>query len=532
VRYHQAGRFAEAKRSYLEILSGEPKNATALHYLGLITLQEGDARQATKLIERSIALRPDRAAAYSDLGLALKNQGWLEAAVAGYRKALELKPDYAEAYSNLGNALTDQGRLEAAVAAHRKALELRPEDPGMHKNIGLALRYQGNLEQAAAAYQKALELNPDDAEAHSNLGNALKDQGRLEAAVAAHRKALEVKPDYARAHYNMSFSLLLIGRMGAALDEYEWRWRLRTGDAGMRAFAPPMWDGLAELTDRTILLWPEQGPQDVTIWASCVPEVIARAGRCILECHPKLVRLFARSFAMADVRADSRASDSGAADFDLHLPLGSLFRNLRPDLALDPRLERFLVPDPDRVAFWKARLASLGRGPFVGISWKSPLMSPDRSPNYTEIGDWMPVFRNVGAVFVNLQCGGYRDELAEAKREFGVTVHDFEDLDLYDDLDDVAALAAALDVAISVSTAVAAIAAGVGTPTWVVSWRQSSWNNILFAPRGPSVTFFQRDSGETWNRVFAAIAETLQDLVDARAGGAEDSRSSGSSASS
>ena len=35
----------------------------------------------------------------------------------------------------------------------------------------------------------------------------------------------------------------------------------------------------------------------------------------------------------------------------------------------------------------------------------------------------------------------YRDELAEANREFGITVHDFEDLDLYDDLDDVATLA-------------------------------------------------------------------------------------------
>jgi hypothetical protein len=96
-----------------------------------------------------------------------------------------------------------------------------------------------------------------------------------------------------------------------------------------------------------------------------------------------------------------------------------------------------------------------------------------------------------------------------AKRDLGVTIHNFEDLDHYDDLDDVAALAGALDVAISVSTAVAAITAGVGTPTWVISWRQSSWSNFLFAPRGPSVRFFERNTGESWDAAFTSIAACL-----------------------
>ena len=128
-------------------------------------------------------------------------------------------------------------------------------------------------------------------------------------------------------------------------------------------------------------------------------------------------------------------------------------------------------------------------------------MTPQRSPNYTEISDWAPTFANREAVFVNLQCKDHEDDLAVARRNFGVTVHDFGDLDLYDDLGEVAALAGALDVAISVSTAVAAITAGVGTPTWVITWRQSCWNNFLLAPRGPSVRFFERDTGESWDAV-------------------------------
>ena len=188
----------------------------------------------------------------------------------------------------------------------------------------------------------------------------------------------------------------------------------------------------------------------------------------------------------------------------------SRFRHFLPDLIETSGVKAFLSPDPDRVSFWKKRLGEVGSGPFVGISWKSPVMTPRRSPNYTELVDWAPAFSNRVAVFVNLQCKDYEDDLAVAKRDFGVTVHDFGDLDLYDDLDEVAALAGALDVVISVSTAVAVITAGVGTPTWVITWRQSDRNNFLFAPRGPSVRFFESDTGESWNAVFVSIAECLE----------------------
>ena len=122
--------------------------------------------------------------------------------------------------------------------------------------------------------------------------------------------------------------------------------------------------------------------------------------------------------------------------------------------------------------------------------------------------------RDRNATFVNLQCKDYEDDLALAKRDFGVTIHDFEDLNLYDDLDEVAALAGALDIVVSVSTAVAAITAGIGTPTWLISWRQSSWNNFLLGPRGPSVMRFERNTGESWDPAFKSIAECLATRTD------------------
>lgn len=105
-----------------------------------------------------------------------------------------------------------------------------------------------------------------------------------------------------------------------------------------------------------------------------------------------------------------------------------------------------------------------------------------------------------------MQCSDFRDDLASILDEFGTTVHHFDDLNHYDDLDDVAALSAALDIAVSVSTAVSTITAGVGTPTKMLHWRQSPWNNILLTPPGPFVDVFERNTWEPWDNVFHSVA--------------------------
>ena len=90
-----------------------------------------------------------------------------------------------------------------------------------------------------------------------------------------------------------------------------------------------------------------------------------------------------------------------------------------------------------------------------------------------------------------------------------MTVHNFDDLDHYNDLDDVAALCAALDIVVSTKITVPLISAGVGTVTKLANWRQSSWNNILLNPVGPFVDIFERNTLEPWHEVFTAIADDI-----------------------
>ena len=106
--------------------------------------------------------------------------------------------------------------------------------------------------------------------------------------------------------------------------------------------------------------------------------------------------------------------------------------------------------------------------------------------------------------------------MAKIQNEFGVTVHNFDDLDHYNNLADVAALSAALDVVVSVQSAVPAISAGVGTCTKLALWRQSSWNNILNSPSGPLVDKFEKNTWEPWSSVFSLIAEDIIELAGSK----------------
>ena len=113
---------------------------------------------------------------------------------------------------------------------------------------------------------------------------------------------------------------------------------------------------------------------------------------------------------------------------------------------------------------------------------------------------------------MNLQSTDYLDDITYIKDNFGCEIIHFADLDLYNNLSDAAALSQALDCSISVATAAATISAAVGTRTIIPTWKQSSWNNILFNSRGPAVKMLTKNTSESWAAVFEEIGTNLKVL--------------------
>ncbi len=71
----------------------------------------------------------------------------------------------------------------------------------------------------------------------------------------------------------------------------------------------------------------------------------------------------------------------------------------------------------------------------------------ERNNYYTDLAQWGEILNTPGVIFVNLQYGDCREELEEARKQFGVKIHEAPGLNLKDDLVFVGILTQLADVA-------------------------------------------------------------------------------------
>jgi len=201
--HHQQGMLGEAERIYRSVIRVDPKQADALHLLGVVQQQRGDAKSAVDYISRAVREQPRAAVFYGNLAAAQKSLGRLDDALASLDEAIRLDPDFADAHYNRGTILKDLGRPEQAVAAFQQALARDPNRSDAYNNLGIVYVSVGRLEEGLASYRKALELAPDHAQSWNNLGLALAFNGDSDDAQAAFRRALTLQPAYVQARVNL-----------------------------------------------------------------------------------------------------------------------------------------------------------------------------------------------------------------------------------------------------------------------------------------------------------------------------------------
>ncbi len=491
-----------------EVTRQYPNAVVVWNILGISAAQLGMLEVSINAFKKSLAIEPN-ANTFNNLGNVLKDQNNTNKAIEAYKKAIMLKPNFAVAYYNIGSIYAEQNKFDKAIKAYKNSICIHPDYAEAYCNLGIAYKNIGKFSQAIKAYKKSISIKADVSLTHNNMGVALHDLGKFEESIQFFKKAIEIKQDFATAHHNLSYTFLSCGMLKEGFCEYEWRWQTPKFISQQRTFQNPKWDGKTSLKDKTILLWCEQGIGDTMNWSSCLNIVTDCAKHVILECPNKLVSLLSRSFPNVEVKAEDRSLDADRDDFDLHLPMGSLYKHFIVEIMENGMASSYLIADPDRVKFWKDRLHSVGKGPYIGVCWKSSVKSAYRQQHYPPISEWTPVFKVPDVTFINLQYKDYEDDIAQVQDELGVTIHNLDDIDQYGDIDEVAALCSALDMVVSTKATPPMISAGVGTPTKIANWRQSNYNTILTNPQSTSLDMIHKDTWETWDKVFKSIADDI-----------------------
>jgi hypothetical protein len=253
------------------------------------------------------------------------------------------------------------------------------------------------------------------------------------------------------------------------------------------------------------------------MFASCMPDVIAKVPLCIVECDPRLIQLLSRSFPKAIFFERDSQYPPDLSTVQLKTILGSLPKYFRPDFKSFPVNTHYLLPNVSRVHFWQDHFQQLGDGLKIGISWRDGGQHMHaRSTTSFSLTQWNQLFSLPGCSFISLQNGDISAEIDEVKEKLGVTIHDWKDSDPLENLDDFAAQIAALDLVISLDNATVHLAGALGKPVWTLLPNVPDWRWMLEredSPWYPTMRLFRQTSPGDWDSVVKRVADELKKMV-------------------
>ena len=542
----EAGDYAEAVRIARRAAEVTPESPDALYALGCALCAAGEGAEAETVLGKVLALDPHHAVAAVDLATLLIGSLRYVEAEAVLRRALEASPDSVEAAASLGLALQLQGKAREALGLFESALRARPDDPGHVSNHALCLRDLDRLDEAAAALRHALALPGAGATIRINLANVLRELGRSDKCLDDLETLVRDEPDNAEAHATLAkvladtgeterasreFEAALALRTGSpqitlaramhrlALGDFAGGWadyaaRLRAADWPSRGLPFPEWEGVS-FAGKAVLVYAEQGLGDEIMFANCFPDLIAEAQRCVIECDPRLERLFGRSFPGASVFAGRLARKhpwlARAGHIDLQVAAGSLPLRFRAHASKFPRHQGYLRADPQLVAHYRERLAGLAGRVRVGIAWRGGVAKTRQAVRTIPVPQWLPFLERDDLCLVSLQHGPVDDDLGAFRRLIpGRHVHDWPEV--RQDVEHLAALICALDVTVSVCNATVHLAGALGRRVLALVPSVPEWRYGLEGEGMvwyPSVRLLRQRVAGQWGEVMAQAAARL-----------------------
>ena len=569
------GKLPQAGELYAQVLAVRPDYFEALHMLGLIKLQQGDAAGALRLMLGALQARPkspevllnfslvlDALGRYQDaldaldLALSIKkrsveannNRGAIleklgrnDEALECFRRALEIKPGHTDALYNQACVLRKLGRHAEALKSFDRAITLKPDHAKAYNNRGTSLEALGARDEAIASYERALTIDPNFVEALNNRANALLKERRHEEALICYERALAIDPFHAEVLNNRGNALAEIGRHQEALASCsaasavnpnyvnaQWHGallKLRLGDyAGGWPQYEWRWQRQENAKHKHHFAQP--------LWLGDV----SVSGKTVLLHHeqgfgdtiqmaryaPLLVKQGAR--VILGVQPPLKSLFEGIGEgievlgsgepippFDLHCPLMSLPLAFCTELATIPADVPYLSVPGDRLEAWEARLLPRA-GLRVGLVWSGNATHRDDHNRSIALAKVAGLFGTPGVQFFSLQ-----KDLREADAQ--LLAADARVIDLardFGDFRDTAAAAALMDVVISVDTSVAHLAGALARPVWVLlplcpDWRWLTGRND--SPWYPTAKLFRQPAIGDWDSVVADVGAELVRLA-------------------
>ena len=255
ISFHQAGKLDSAAELYRQIISRDPNNFYALHYLGMIESTLGNYEQAKAFLHRSLAIAPPNIQFLENCATILFQMGDYKAALEIAKRGIDLNqsnagllylaalslfrlkrleefiiqfdrllaiaPNHVVAINERGSVFAEMKDYDAALSSVKRALTIQPQYAEAHLNAGNILGATEKFDEALVAFDKALALKAELADAWLGRGNVLVELKQYDSAIAAYDGALGANPGLVAAWVARGSLFLRIKQQDKALAAYD-----------------------------------------------------------------------------------------------------------------------------------------------------------------------------------------------------------------------------------------------------------------------------------------------------------------------
>lgn len=541
-RSHQEGSLAQAERDYEQLLLRDANHAGALHYLGLLRLDQGEVSAGLHLLEQSLRLQPGSIDFAQNVAMALRDHGEPERALDYYNQLLSHLPESAELLHQRAVLYFQQGEIDRARWGWEQALRFSPEVSNYWLSLGRCYRaYQdvSSYHQAQKCLQKSIDIEPHSALAWNLLANTFTELGKPEPAIRAYQKALDnlpnehplslsvqtnlavayleshrpklafkqllkistKHPDFSPAQYNLGLLEMQYGNFASGFKRYEVsRWADNAQIRPQGNLSRPVWQGQKV---KSLLVCHERGYGDSLQFVRFLYELSAYTQILYLEVPAALAPLMQRLFLPLQCSLEILVEGESLPETEAWLPmlsLGSFFASALDQVSQLKRLPYFQVPVAERFS----------SRPSVGVVWSTGKRSaPQLHTLYRRRSVDPKAFTALAQVFPALSFYSFQvgedEALPEAVRPLPVPLTDFYDTARY---------LQTMDLVITVDTAVAHLAGALDLPTWVLipsvaDWRWGFEENHSHWYSQKMRIFRQKPEDLAWSEVFTKLRLAL-----------------------
>ena len=525
----------EAVKHLLIAWNAMPEDLTILTVLAHALAQLGVREYAIEVLQRALTIHEPTADLISIIQrLALDMEMYDIAAKLGIQ-LIELAPNTPKNYVNLATAYSGLQEFDDSIDMIQNALPLFPTDANLWNVLATQVRERDGPDAADVFFEEAIRLSPDNPTFISNYAISFGRRHQFDKALELAQRSIELGPTSPEPRIAAAQLMFLKGQMHEAWEHYEFRLDVRRKSSQTQHYTHklPEWRS-EDLSGKSLFVTAEQGIGDEVMWGSYIPFLYEQVEKLYIGCDHRLVSIYKRRFPEAVVCSyldrivsgyryrvfpviEKMMADGDAA-IDYYKPVGGAAKNeWQSTQEIVPHKDGYLSVDPDRDQEFKVRASEISDKPKVGLAWRSGIVSSERSFLYAAIEDLGPLMALSDQVdFINLQYGDVADELAEFKDKFGVTIHNFEDVDLKADIEANLAIMSRCELVVSSCSAPGMFAMSSGRPTLLMS-SAPPWWCFGATPRVPfakDATIYFGENSNDWESTIKRVADQVQQRLE------------------